>query len=69
MEVEYYINEFGNKCISKEQNREDFHKKLIQKAPLYKARQKNSMSDQIKDLPDFEKVEIEVNRKIMNFMV
>ena len=44
-------------------------KELEQKLPQYKARWKNSMNDQIKDLPDFEKVEREVSRKIKNFMV
>lgn len=69
MDVEYYTNEFRNKCTSKELKPEDFHAKLNQKLPQYKARWKNSMSDQIKDLPDFEQVEREVNRKIKNFMV
>ena len=69
MEVEYYTNEFRNKCISKELYPEDFHTKLEQKLPQYKARWKNSMSDQIKNLPDFEQVEREVSRKIKNFMV
>ena len=69
MEVEYFTNEFRNKCISKQQNPNDFHKKLEQKLPQYKARWQKSMSDQIKDLPDFEQVEREVSRKIKNFMV
>ncbi|NDP21403.1 MAG: nucleotidyl transferase AbiEii/AbiGii toxin family protein [Paludibacter sp.] len=69
MEVEYFTNEFRNKCISKQQNPDDFHKKLEQKLPQYKARWQKSMSDQIKDLPDFEQVEREVSRKIKNFMV
>lgn len=68
MDVDFYTNEFRNKCISKEQNPEDFHKKLEQKLPQYKARWQKSMNDQIKDLPDFEKVEREVSRKIKNFM-
>ena len=68
MEVEYFTNEFRNKCTSKELKPEDFHAKLEQKLPQYKARWKNSMNDQIKDLPDFEQVEREVNRKIKNFM-
>ena len=68
MDVEYYTNEFRNKCESKEIKPENFHSKLEQKLPQYKARWKKSMSDQIKDLPDFEKVEREVNRKIKNFM-
>jgi predicted nucleotidyltransferase component of viral defense system len=69
MDVDFYTNEFRNKCISKQQNPEDFHKKLEQKLPQYKARWQKSMNDQIKDLPDFEKVEREVSRKIKNFMV
>jgi|SRR5690554_1026928 len=69
MDVEYYTNEFRNKCTSKELKPEDFHAKLEQKIPLYKARWANSMSDQIKDLPDFDQVQREVSRKIKNFMV
>lgn len=69
MEVEYFTNEFRNKCISKQQNPDDFHKKLEQKLPQYKARWQKSMSDQIKKLPDFDQVEREVSRKIKNFMV
>lgn len=69
MEVEYFTNEFRNKCTCKELKPEDFHAKLEQKLPQYKARWKNSMKDQIKDLPDFEQVEREVNRKIKNFMI
>jgi predicted nucleotidyltransferase component of viral defense system len=69
MDVEYYTNEFRNKCTNKELKPEDFHKKLEQKLPQYKARWAKSMSDQIKDLPDFDQVEREVNRKIKNFMI
>jgi predicted nucleotidyltransferase component of viral defense system len=68
MDVDFYTNEFRNKCISKEQNPEDFQKKLELKLPQYKARWQKSMNDQIKDLPDFDKVEREVSRKIKNFM-
>ena len=69
MDVEFYSGEFINKCVSKELKPEDFHSKLKLKIPQYKARWKNSMSDQIKDLPEFEQVEREVARKIKNFMV
>lgn len=41
---------------------------IQQKLPQYKTRWTKLMSDQIKDLPDFEKVEREVSRKIKNFM-
>ena len=68
MEVEYFTNEFRNKCLNKELNPEDFHNKLEQKLLQYKARWQKSMSDQIKDLPDFEQVEREVSRKIKNWM-
>ena len=68
MNVEYFTNEFRNKCLSKELKPEDFHNKLEQKLPQYKARWQKSMSDQIKDLPDFEQVEREVSRKIKNWM-
>lgn len=68
MDIEYYTPEFHHKCESKELNPIEFHKKLEQKLPQYKARWVKSMSDQIKDLPDFEKVEREVNRKIKSFM-
>jgi predicted nucleotidyltransferase component of viral defense system len=69
MDVKYYTNEFQNKCESKEIKPENFHSKLEQKLPQYKARWKKSMNDQIKDLPDFDKVHREVNRKIKNWMV
>ena len=54
--------------MNKVLNPEDFHNKLEQKLPQYKARWQKSMSDQIKDLPDFEQVEREVSRKIKNWM-
>jgi len=69
MDVEYYTSEFTRKCENKELNPTEFHKKVEQKLPQYKARWQKSMSDQIKDLPDFEQVEREVTRKIKNFMV
>lgn len=68
MNVEYFTSEFRNKCLGKELKPEDFQNKLEQKLPQYKARWKKSMSDQIKDLPDFEQVEREVSRKIKNWM-
>ena len=68
MDAEYFTNEFRNKCKSKELKPEDFHNKLEQKLPQYKARWQKSMNDQIKKLPDFEKVEREVSRKIKNWM-
>lgn len=69
MDIDFYTSEFRNKCVSKSLEPNDFHKKLEQKLPQFKARWEKSMSDQIKDLPDFEKVVREVSRKIKNFMV
>ena len=68
MDVDFYEAEFRAKCESKELDPNDFHKKLEQKLPQYKARWQKSMSDQIKDLPDFDQVEREVSRKLKNFM-
>ena len=68
MNVEFFTSEFINKCESKELESADFHKKLQQKLPQYKARWQKSMSDQIKNLPDFDQVQREVSRNIKNFM-
>ncbi len=64
MDVDFYINEFKEKCESKGLNPSEFHKKLEQRLPQYKGRWQKSMNDQIKDLPDFGKVEREVQRHI-----
>jgi uncharacterized protein len=64
MEADFYLGEFRNKCASKELNPADFHKKLTERLPQYKGRWKSSMSEQIKDLPDFEQVEREVLRHL-----
>jgi uncharacterized protein len=69
MDLEYFTTEFINKCECKALVPDEFHKKLEQKLPQYKARWQKSMSDQIKDLPDFEKVQREVNRKIKNWSI
>lgn len=64
MEVEYYINEFNLKCVSKGLQSSDFLTKLYQRLPQYKGRWKNSLKEQIKDLPAFEEVEREVLRHL-----
>jgi uncharacterized protein len=48
--------------MRKNLNPSDFPMKLAERLPQYKGRWKNSMSEQIKDLPDFDKVEREVQR-------
>lgn len=64
MEAAFYLDEFSKKCASKGLNPTDFHKKLIERLPQYKGRWKSSMSEQIKDLPEFNKVEREVQRQL-----
>lgn len=64
MDAAFHMKEFENKCASKNLNHLDFPKKLAERLPQYKGRWKNSMNDQIKDLPDFEQVEREVQRHL-----
>lgn len=69
MEADFYLNEFEAKCKSKDLQYTDFQKKLTERLPQYKGRWQSSMSEQIKDLPDFDQVEREVQRhlKKLNF--
>jgi len=64
MDVDFYVNEFIAKCESKGLKASDFHIMLEQRMPQYKGRWQKSMSDQIKDLPNFDKVEREVQRHL-----
>lgn len=64
MDVDYFTTEFALKCKHKGLNPEDFLAKLTQRLPQYKARWINSMNDQIKNLPDFEQVDREVQRHL-----
>lgn len=57
-----YASEFEAKCKSKDLSHTDFPKKLAERIPQYKSRWQSSMSEQIKDLPDFDQVEREVQR-------
>ena len=66
LDVGFYLNEFKNKCTGKELDPTTFLGKLSERLPQYKGRWKASLSDQIKDLPDFEKVEREVQRHLRN---
>jgi len=69
MDVDLYLSEFAIKCKSKELKHSDFPKKLAERLPQYKGRWKSSLSEQIKDLPDFDQVERAVQRQIkkLNF--
>ena len=62
MDVNLYLMEFANKCVNKGLNPADFKKKLAERLPQYKGRWQSSMSEQMHDLPDFDKVEREVQR-------
>lgn len=64
MEADFYLAEFRNKCANKGLNPADFPKKLAERLPQYKGRWKSSMGEQIKDLPEFDKVEREVQRHL-----
>lgn len=64
LDLDFYKNEFIAKCESKDVKPSDFFIKLKQRLPQYKARWQKSMKDQIRDLPDFEKVEREVMRHL-----
>lgn len=69
MDADFYLNEFETKCKSKDLKHTDFPQKLAERLPQYKGRWQSSMSEQIKDLPDFDQVEREVQRHIkkLNF--
>ncbi|MFZ7168815.1 MAG: nucleotidyl transferase AbiEii/AbiGii toxin family protein [Bacteroidota bacterium] len=64
MDAGFYLSEFETKCKSKDLLHTDFLKKLDERLPQYKGRWKSSMSEQIKDLPDFDQVEREVQRHL-----
>jgi len=64
MDVDFVSNEFSNKCTRKGFSSDAFHSKLNERIPLYKARWKTTLSEQIHDLPDFEQVEREVTRHL-----
>jgi predicted nucleotidyltransferase component of viral defense system len=62
MDADFYVSEFEAKCKIKGLQHTDFPKKLNERLPQYKGRWKSSMSEQVKDLPDFDQVEREVQR-------
>lgn len=64
MDADFYISEFEAKCKSKKLMYTDFPKKLDERLPQYKGRWRSSMSEQIKDLADFDQVEREVLRHL-----
>ncbi len=67
--VDFYASEFKVTCESKGLQAADFTKKLSERLPQYKGRWKSSLADQIKDLPNFEQVEREVQRHLKKLRV
>ena len=69
LDAGFYLNEFKNKCASKGLDSSTFPGKLSERIPQYRGRWQVSMTDQIKELPGFEKVEREVQRHLnkLNF--
>jgi hypothetical protein len=64
MDVGFYLKEFESKCKSKDLLHTDFPNKLTERLSQYKGRWQSSMSNQIKDLPNFDLVEREVKKHI-----
>lgn len=64
MDAALLMKEFGKKCASKNLKHSDFPKKISERLPQYKGRWENSMGEQIKDLPDFDQAETEVQRHL-----
>lgn len=64
MDADFYVSEFEAKCKSKDLIHTDFSKKLDERLPQYKGRWKSSMSEQIKNLPDFDQVEREIKKHL-----
>ena len=64
LNIDFYMNEFKNKCSGKGLKSSMFPAKLSERIPQYKGRWQVSMNNQIKDLPGFEQVEREIQRHI-----
>jgi predicted nucleotidyltransferase component of viral defense system len=64
LEAEFHHAEFSEKCAHKGLNPNDFLQRMKERLPQYKARWKNSMEGQIKELPDFDKVLREVQKHL-----
>lgn len=64
MDSDFYMDEFEAKCKSKNLLHTDFARKLTERLPQYKGRWQSSLSEQIKNLPDFDRVEREVKKHL-----
>lgn len=66
IDIDFFMNEFTNKCQRKGVNPAHFFKKLENRLPQYKARWQKSMKEQIQNLPEFEQVKRETLRHLRN---
>jgi predicted nucleotidyltransferase component of viral defense system len=64
MDAAFYTNEFKKKCASKNLNSSEFPDKLVERLPQYMARWKSTLREQIKDLPEFDRVVRAVLRQL-----
>ena len=64
LQPEFHFDEFCQKCIHKGLKPADFPQKMSERLSQYKSRWKSSMNDQIRDLPDFDKVVREVQKHL-----
>jgi predicted nucleotidyltransferase component of viral defense system len=64
MNINCYTREFIAKCESKGLDANQFTEKLENRKASYRGRWQSSLGDQIKDLPDFDKVAREMQRHI-----
>lgn len=64
MDIEFYLGEFAAKCAAKNLNPVNFSEKLAARLSGYKGRWQSSLKEQIPNLPDFERVEREVQRHL-----
>ncbi|MDD4411863.1 MAG: nucleotidyl transferase AbiEii/AbiGii toxin family protein [Bacilli bacterium] len=60
----FYTNEFVAKCKHKGVDPKSLFVKLKQRVPQYKGQWEATINDQIKDLPEFEQVDREVQRNL-----
>lgn len=64
LDAGFYMHEFQVKCNSKNLQHHEFPKKLEERMAQYKGRWASSMSEQIKNLPDFDQVVREIQRHL-----
>jgi predicted nucleotidyltransferase component of viral defense system len=64
MEADHLLGEFTQKCKAKDIDAAEFPKKLSGRLSQYRARWKQSLGEQIQNLPDFDEVVRQVQRQI-----